>query len=414
MTPDAAPVRITDRGPVRIVTIDRPERRNAVDSATAGAAARGVRGVRRRRHRWPWPCSPAPAGYFCAGADLKALAEGDRRPVGDDGPGPMGPTRLRLGKPVIAAIEGPAVAGGLELALWCDLRVAAADATLGVYCRRFGVPLVDLGTVRLPRLIGHSRAIDLILTGRGVDGVEAERIGLVNRVAPPGEALDVAVALADELAALPQVCMRNDRRSALGAVGSRRGRRRRATRPLAAGRRSPAARRIAGAARFAVGAGRHGAAGGHLIPFQRSAAPVERSKRWIWLVSTRNVRGSQTLMSIAEPIATMIGDVASLVGPRPVRRGPHARRADRRVHELVGAEPLAERDARHERALFVPMQRLGPHAERHLAADELTHDRQARHGHIVEGHGLRTDAQRRARRACRRLSPRGRSSTVTR
>ena len=121
-------------------------------------------------------------GYFCAGADLKALATGDRRPVGDTGRGPMGPTRMRLSKPVIAAIEGPAVAGGLELALWCDLRVAASDAVLGVYCRRFGVPLVDLGTINLPRLIGHSRAIDLILTGRGVDGVEAERIGLVNRV----------------------------------------------------------------------------------------------------------------------------------------------------------------------------------------------------------------------------------------
>ena len=142
--------------------------------------------------------------------------------------------------------------------MWCDLRVAAADATLGIYCRRFGVPLVDLGTMRLPRLIGHSRAIDLILTGRGIDGVEAERIGLVNRVAPPGGALDVAVELADELAALPQVCMRNDRLSALeqwdldeaAATG---------TRPLAAGRRSPAARRIAGAARFASGAGRHGA-----------------------------------------------------------------------------------------------------------------------------------------------------------
>ena len=127
----------------------------------------------------------------------------------------MGPTRLRLGKPVIAAIEGPAVAGGLELALWCDLRVAAADATLGVYCRRFGVPLIDLGTVRLPRLIGHSRATDLILTGRGVDGVEAERIGLVNRVVAPGQALAAALTLAAELAALPQLCMRNDRLSAL-------------------------------------------------------------------------------------------------------------------------------------------------------------------------------------------------------
>ena len=143
-------------------------------------------------------------GYFCAGADLKALADGDRRPVGDTGRGPMGPTRMRLSKPVIAAIEGPAVAGGLELALWCDLRVAASDAVLGVYCRRFGVPLVDLGTINLPRLIGHSRAIDLILTGRGIDGVEAERIGLVNRVTEPGGALAAAVALAHELAALPQ------------------------------------------------------------------------------------------------------------------------------------------------------------------------------------------------------------------
>ena len=170
----------------------------------------------------------------------------------------MGPTRLRLGKPVIAAIEGPAVAGGFELAVWCDLRVAAADATLGIYCRRFGVPLVDLGTVRLPRLIGHSRAIDLILTGRGIDGVEAERIGLVNRVAPPGEALDVAVALADELAALPQVCMRNDRLSALeqwdldeAAATRNEAARGRAT--IASGET------IAGAARFASGAGRHGA-----------------------------------------------------------------------------------------------------------------------------------------------------------
>ena len=127
----------------------------------------------------------------------------------------MGPTRMRLSKPVIAAIEGPAVAGGLELAMWCDLRVVAEDATLGVYCRRFGVPLVDLGSVNLPRLIGHSRAIDLILTGRGIDGVEAERIGLANRVTASGDALRVAVELAHELAALPQVCMRNDRLSAI-------------------------------------------------------------------------------------------------------------------------------------------------------------------------------------------------------
>ena len=197
-------------------------------------------------------------GYFCAGADLKALSTGDRRPVADDGPGPMGPTRLRLSKPVIAAIEGPAVAGGLELALWCDLRVAAADAVLGVYCRRFGVPLVDLGTIRLPRLIGHSRAIDLILTGRGVDGVEAERIGLVNRVVPPGTALAAAVELAAELAALPQRCLRNDRRSVLeqwdldetAAMINE----------AALGRDTiESGETQAGAARFAAGAGRHGA-----------------------------------------------------------------------------------------------------------------------------------------------------------
>jgi enoyl-CoA hydratase len=170
----------------------------------------------------------------------------------------MGPTRLRLGKPVIAAIEGPAVAGGLELALWCDLRVAASDATLGVYCRRFGVPLIDLGTIRLPRLIGHSRAIDLILTGRGIDGTEAERIGLVNRVVEPGQALPAAVELAAELAALPQRCMRNDRLSALeqwdlAEDDAMRNEARRGRDVIASGET------LAGAARFAAGAGRHGA-----------------------------------------------------------------------------------------------------------------------------------------------------------
>ena len=174
------------------MTIDRPERRNAVDSATAALLLEAFSDFDDDDSLSVAVLTGA-GGYFCAGADLKALLAGDRRPVSDDGPGPMGPTRLRLGKPVIAAIEGPAVAGGLELALWCDLRVAARDATLGVYCRRFGVPLVDLGTVRLPRLIGHSRAIDLILTGRGIDGVEAERIGLVNRVVEPGQALAAAV-----------------------------------------------------------------------------------------------------------------------------------------------------------------------------------------------------------------------------
>jgi enoyl-CoA hydratase len=248
---------VTDDGPVRIVTIDRPQRRNAVDSVTAAQLLAAFEAFDADETASVAVLTGS-GGCFCAGADLKALTEGDRRPVGEDGPGPMGPTRLRLGKPVIAAIEGPAVAGGLELALWCDLRVATTDATLGVYCRRFGVPLVDLGTVRLPRLIGHSRASDLILTGRGVDGVEAERIGLVNRVVAPGEALAAAVALAAELAALPQRCMRNDRLSALeqwdlGEDDAMRNEAARGRDSIASGET------LAGAARFASGAGRHGA-----------------------------------------------------------------------------------------------------------------------------------------------------------
>lgn len=251
------PVRVTDEGPVRIIMINRPERRNAVDSVTAGLLLDAFEAFDADESASVAVLTGA-GGVFCAGADLKALAEGDRRPVGNHGPGPMGPTRLRLGKPVVAAIEGPAVAGGLELALWCDLRVAASDATLGVYCRRFGVPLVDLGTVRLPRLIGHSRATDLILTGRGVDGTEAERIGLVNRVVDPGQALGAAVELATELAALPQRCMRNDRLSALeqwdlSEDDAMRNEAVRGRDTIASGET------LAGAARFASGAGRHGA-----------------------------------------------------------------------------------------------------------------------------------------------------------
>ena len=254
---DTSPVRVDDDGPVRIVTIDRPERRNAVDSVTAARLFEAFAAFDADETSAVAVLTGA-GGCFCAGADLKALADGDRRPVGDDGPGPMGPTRMRLGKPVIAAIEGPAVAGGLELALWCDLRVAASDATLGVYCRRFGVPLVDLGTIRLPRLIGHSRAIDLILTGRGIDGTEAERMGLVNRVVAPGRALSAAVALAGELAALPQRCVRNDRLSALeqwdmSEDDAMRNEAARGRDTIASGET------LTGAARFAAGAGRHGA-----------------------------------------------------------------------------------------------------------------------------------------------------------
>lgn len=253
------PVRVTDDGPVRTVTIDRPDRRNAVDSATAALLLEAFEAFDADDALSVAVLTGA-GGFFCAGADLKALSEGDLRPVGQSGPGPMGPTRLRLGKPVIAAIEGFAVAGGLELALWCDLRVAASDAVLGVYCRRFGVPLVDLGTVRLPRLIGHSRATDLILTGRGVDGTEAERIGLVNRVVAPGQALANALELAADLAALPQRCMRNDRLSALeqwdlSEDDAMRNEAARGRETIASGET------LAGASRFASGAGRHGGRG---------------------------------------------------------------------------------------------------------------------------------------------------------
>lgn len=199
---------------VAVVTIERPDRRNAVDAATASALAEAF-----RRFDLDEAASVAilqgAGGYFCAGADLKAMSAGERKRVAENGDAPMGPTRMRLSKPVIAAIEGHAVAGGMELALWCDLRVAAEDAIFGIFCRRFGVPLVDLGTIRLPRLIGQSRAMELILTGRPVHAAEALATGLANRSAPPGQALIVAKALAREIAAFPQACLRNDRASVL-------------------------------------------------------------------------------------------------------------------------------------------------------------------------------------------------------
>ncbi len=211
-------ISVRDDGPVRVVAIERPERRNAVDQATAAALAGAFRAFDADDALAVGVLTGA-GGPFCPGADLNAVAEGAGNRVTEDGDGPMGVTRLRLGKPVIAAIEGHAVAGGLEVALWCDLRVAASDAVLGVYCRRFGVPLVDLGTVRLPRLIGHSHAMDLILTGRGVGGEEALRMGLVNRLSEPGGALVDAVALAHQLAEFPQRCLRGDRLSAIEQWG---------------------------------------------------------------------------------------------------------------------------------------------------------------------------------------------------
>jgi enoyl-CoA hydratase len=199
-------------GAVTVVTIDRPGARNAVDRPTAAALAAAFRAFETDASQYVAVLTGA-HGTFCAGADLKAFGTERANSVSTDGDGPMGPTRMELAKPVIAAVEGYAVAGGLELALWCDLRVMARDATFGVFCRRWGVPLIDGGTVRLPRLIGHSRALDLILTGRAVDADEALAVGLANRVVEPGAARDAAIALAAEIARFPQTCMRLDRRS---------------------------------------------------------------------------------------------------------------------------------------------------------------------------------------------------------
>ena len=249
-------VRYEPDGAVVAVTIDRPEVRNAVDRDTATALVDAF-----RRFEADDVLSVAiltgAGGAFCAGADLKAVATGRGNRMAPGEEGPLGPTRLRLSKPVIAAVEGHAVAGGLELALWCDLRVAARDAVFGVYCRRWGVPLVDGGTVRLPRLIGESHALDLILTGRGVSGEEALRMGLANRIVEPGEALTAARELAAQIAAFPQRCLRSDRLSALEqwdlafaeAIGNEL---RRGLEVVNSGETRD------GAARFAAGAGRHG------------------------------------------------------------------------------------------------------------------------------------------------------------
>lgn len=205
-------VRFETDGPVAVVTIERPDVRNAVDGPTAAELASAFR-------RFDADDELAVAiltgaeGTFCAGADLKAVANARGNRMPEQGDGPMGPTRMKLSKPVIAAVEGHAVAGGLELAIWCDLRVAARDAVFGVYCRRWGVPLVDGGTIRLSRALGHSHALDLILTGRGVSGDEARLMGLANRLVEPGHALAEAKQLAQQLARFPQRCMRADRLS---------------------------------------------------------------------------------------------------------------------------------------------------------------------------------------------------------
>jgi enoyl-CoA hydratase len=244
----------TDR--VTTVILSRPARRNAVDRATAEALVSAFQAFETDTGAHVavlW----GEGGTFCAGADLVAMAEGTPNRVAPDGPGPMGPTRMVLSKPVIAAVAGYAVAGGLELALWCDLRVAEEDSTFGVYCRRWGVPLIDGGTVRLPRVVGAGRALDMILTGRAVGADEALSWGLANRVVPHGKARDEAERLAHAIAALPPVCLRSDRRSAyeqwsLPIDQAMANELRLGVATMASGETA------AGAARFAAGAGRHG------------------------------------------------------------------------------------------------------------------------------------------------------------
>ncbi|MFC8937769.1 crotonase/enoyl-CoA hydratase family protein [Streptomyces griseoincarnatus] len=248
------PVRTERRGAVTTVVLSRPEARNAVDGPTAAELADVFRAFEvddEARVAVLW----GEGGTFCAGADLKALGTERANRVTEDGDGPMGPTRLRLSKPVIAAVSGHAVAGGLELALWCDLRVAEEDAVFGVFCRRWGVPLIDGGTVRLPRLIGTSRAMDMILTGRPVPAPEAYAMGLANRVVPVGRARAEAEELAASLARFPQACLRSDRASVLEQEGL--GEEEALSAELRHGS-AVLAESLEGAARFASGAGRHG------------------------------------------------------------------------------------------------------------------------------------------------------------
>jgi enoyl-CoA hydratase len=251
------PVLVKRDGPVMTVSLNRPEVRNAVDGPTAAALADAFREF-DADHQAAVAVLTGTGEGFCAGADLKGIGTERSNRLDADGDGPMGPTRMTLSKPVIAAVHGHAVAGGLELALWCDLRVADETAVFGVFCRRWGVPLIDGGTVRLPRLIGQSRAMDLILTGRAVEAQEALAIGLANRVVPAGEARVAAEELARQLAAFPQDCLRGDRRSVLAQRGLGEQDALRSEFAIAMAGRGLAEEAVKGAGRFAGGAGRHG------------------------------------------------------------------------------------------------------------------------------------------------------------
>jgi enoyl-CoA hydratase len=251
------PVLVERSGPVTTVLLNRPDARNAVDAATAAALVEAFRAFEADESASVAVLTGV-GPSFCAGADLKALGTERGNRVAADGDGPMGPSRLVLSKPVVAAVAGHAVAGGLELALWCDLRVADETAVFGVFCRRWGVPLIDGGTVRLPRLIGQSHALDMILTGRAVPAAEALTMGLANRVVPAGQARAAAESLAADLARFPQACLRADRASALTQWSL--------PEPAAlaaefTGGLATLTEAMAGAARFAEGAGRHGSFG---------------------------------------------------------------------------------------------------------------------------------------------------------
>ncbi len=253
-------VKVEKQAAVWTVILDRPKVRNAVDRDTAAALAQAFRDFDSNEEARV-AVLYGEGGHFCAGADLKAVAEGNPNQLGVEGDGPMGPTRMRLSKPVIAAISGYAVAGGLELACFCDLRVADETAVLGVFCRRFGVPLIDGGTIRLPQIVGLGRALDLILTGRAVSATEALSMGLVNRVVPSGAVRQQAEALAQELARLPQNCMRSDRMSTLLQFDAPLPLAESFTREFTLGMQSIlSGETVGGATAFVSGAGRHGQA----------------------------------------------------------------------------------------------------------------------------------------------------------